>query len=125
MAWEGDTLLTTCKQALYKTSRQAADTARRLCWLIPADGQEYSVEDATFGFISRKSLHELKESGNFVVDNITWRLLVEDDEAFHVRADIDRTEMWISKTEPLPMILEMRHNPLGIDWRMERTGENK
>ncbi len=125
MAWEGDTLLTTCKQALYKTSRQAADTARRLCWLIPADGQEYSVEDATFGFISRKSLHELKESGNFVVDNITWRLLDEDDEAFHVRADIDRTEMWISKTEPLPMILEMRHNPLGIDWRMERTGENK
>ena len=60
----------------------------------------------------------IKENGTFVLDFITWRLMDETDQAYHVRADIDLTEMWIAKQEPLPMILEMRNNPLGIDWRM-------
>jgi len=35
-----------------------------------------------------------------------------------VRADIDQTEMWIKDDESLPLVIEMRHNPLGIDWRI-------
>ena len=38
------------------------------------------------------------------------------DNRLHVRADIDHTEMWISADGELPMVVEMRHNPLGIDW---------
>lgn len=118
MAWEGDTLMLTCKETLYKMPRHVVERSDRLCWLIPADGQQYVVNNGTFGFISRKTLHELKENGTFVLDFITWRLMDETDQAYHVRADIDLTEMWIAKQEPLPMILEMRNNPLGIDWRM-------
>jgi hypothetical protein len=36
-----------------------------------------------------------------------------------VQADIDRTEMWISLKDDLPLVLEMRNNPLGIDWLIE------
>ena len=118
MAWEGDTLMLTCKETLYKMPCHVVERSDRLCWLIPADGQQYVVNNGTFGFISRKTLHELKENGTFVLDFITWRLMDETDQAYHVRADIDLTEMWIAKQEPLPMILEMRNNPLGIDWRM-------
>ena len=34
-------------------------------------------------------------------------------------ADIDRTEMWIKCDDHLPLVLEMRHNPLGIDWTID------
>lgn len=37
-----------------------------------------------------------------------------------VRADIDRTEMVIAyaKEPDLYLVVEMRHNPLGIDWQI-------
>ena len=37
-----------------------------------------------------------------------------------VRADIDRTEMVIAyaKEPDLYLVVEMRHNPLGIDWQV-------
>jgi hypothetical protein len=55
-----------------------------------------------------------------VYDTITWRLIDENDESWHVQTDTDRTEMWILKNDALPLVLEMRNNPLGIDWRAER-----
>ena len=75
--------------------------------------------DGTFAFISKKAYNELKNKGLFVYDNITWRKLDENAESIHVRADIDWTEMWISKTMDLPVVIEMKNNPLGIDWKYE------
>jgi hypothetical protein len=41
-----------------------------------------------------------------------------------VRADIDRTEMVIAyaKEPGLYLVIEMRHNPLGIDWQIAADG---
>jgi hypothetical protein len=36
-----------------------------------------------------------------------------------VKADTDGTEMWIARQGDLPLVLEMRSNPLGIDWKIK------
>ena len=118
-AWQGDTLLVRCKEAVYKTPRSVVEGAKGFCWNIPADGAVYDV-NGTFAFISRKALNELKQNGSFVYDNITWRKMDQDANAIHVRADIDRTEMWISLKDELPLVVEMRNNPLGIDWKITK-----
>ena len=114
--WQGDTLLLTCKEATYKIPRSMVENGRHFCWDIPADGAVYQAK-GTFAFISRQALRELKQKGCFVYDGITWRL-VDQGERIHVRADIDQTEMWISNDDEMPLVLEMRNNPLGIDWQL-------
>ena len=107
-----------CKEAIYQIPESVVENGKGFCWEMPADGAEYQVH-GTFAFISRQALRNLKENGSFVYDGITWRLLDQTKDALHVRADIDRTEMWISPNERLPLVLEMRNNPLGIDWKIE------
>ena len=115
--WQGDTLMLTCKETLYKIPRSVVENSRNFCWDIPTDGVEYQAR-GTFAFISRKALQELQTQGFTVYDDITWRV-VEAGDSIHVRADIDLTEMWISSKDDLPLVLEMRNNPLGIDWRLD------
>jgi putative alpha-1,2-mannosidase len=115
--WQGDTLLLTCKEALYKIPHSIVEKGTGFCWDIPADGAVYQPK-GTFAFISRKAFRDLKETGTFIYDGLTWRTVNQGD-MIHVRADIDRTEMWIKDDEEMPLVLEIRNNPLGIDWRIE------
>ena len=99
--------------------------AKGFCWNIPSDGIIYDAKD-TFAFISRKALNELKQNGWFVYDGITWRQVPSptgegkgEVSTIHVRADIDQTEMWISLDGDLPLVVEMKNNPLGIDWHID------
>lgn len=116
--WQGDTLIITCKEASYKTARSIVENGRNFCWVIPADGAIYEAK-GTFAFISRQAMRELREKGTTVYDGITWRKMDESDDTIHVQADIDRTEMWIRQDDDLPLVLEMRNNPLGINWQIE------
>ncbi len=115
--WQGDTLWLTCKDTTYKIARSIVERGTGFSWDIPADGVVYDAK-GTFCFISKKALRELQEKGSFVYDSITWRKIDQDGSTIHVRADIDQTEMWIKDDESLPLVIEMRHNPLGIDWRI-------
>ena len=115
--WQGDTLIVTCKETTYKTPRSVVENGRNFCWDIPADGAVYEAK-GTFGFLSRQALRELQEKGFFIYDGITWRRTESSQDAVIVRADIDRTEMRISLKDDLPLVLEMRNNPLGIDWQI-------
>ena len=115
--WQGDTLWLTCKDTTYKIARSIVVRGTGFSWDIPADGVVYDAK-GTFCFISKKALRELQEKGSFVYDSITWRKIDQDGSTIHVRADIDQTEMWIKDDESLPLVIEMRHNPLGIDWRI-------
>ena len=117
--WQGDTLLLTCKEALYKIPRFIVENATGFCWDIPTDGAVYQLE-GTFAFISRQALRNLRKNGCFIYDGITWRLVDQSDVTLHVRADIDQTEMWIDFNDDLPLVLEMRNNPLGIDWKINQ-----
>ena len=118
-AWLGDILLVRCKEAVYKTPRHVVESGKGFCWDIPSDGAIYEAK-GTFAFISRQALRDLKAKGMFVYDGITWRKIGEDANSIHVRADINRTEMWISTNGDLPLVIEMRNNPLGIDWKITK-----
>ena len=115
--WQDDSLILTCKEATYKMTRETVEHATGFCWDIPADGAIYQSV-GTFAFISKDAYKELMQSDRFIYDGITWRMIDSDDKTIHVRADIDRTEMWISTEYPLPFVVRMKGNPLGIDWTL-------
>ena len=119
MDWEGDTLWVKVKEALYYIPRAVVEHADHFCWDSPQVDDAVYHPQGTMAFISTDALRQLKENDFFVYDTITWRKVDEADGMIHVRADIDRTEMWVSTTAPLPIVMEMRHNPLGIDWNIK------
>ena len=114
-AWQGDTLVARCKEATYLIPKAVVERANGFCWDIPADGAVYRPQ-GTFAFVSRQAMRDLEEKGYMVYDGIVWRLIDKRNAVLHVRADIDLTEMWINVSDDLPLVLEMRNNPLGIDW---------
>ena len=134
LAWDADTLLLKCKETLYCIPRSEVEHAKNFCWLSPqVDGTVHHNATGTFAFISFDALRTLQQTGSFVYDDITWRLIAKDETTLRVRADIDGTEMLIAIPRPssafppslqggvggrlpLPLVLEMRNNPLGIDW---------
>jgi hypothetical protein len=117
--WQGDTLLLTCKEALYKIPRSAVENGKGFCWEMPsADGAIYQAK-GTFAFISQRALRQLQQEGYFVYDGITWRKTAATADTIKVRADIDQTEMTIALKRELPLVLEMKNNPLGINWHIE------
>ena len=122
--WQGDTLVMTCKQTRYHIARSVVEKADAFSWLTPQDdGTVYHDVRGTFLFVSAKAVQQLKADGSFLYDGITWRL-VEDNspgQQWHVRADIDGTEMVIAYDPRLRlyMVRSMRHNPLGIDWTLQ------
>lgn len=119
--WQGDTLVVQCKQTLYMIPRQQVDESAVFCWLNPqVDGTVHHNVDGTFCFISCRAFKELQQNGQVDYEGVTWRTIDETSESIHVRAKGSKTEMWISKTHDLPLVLEMRHCPLGIDWRMNK-----
>ena len=115
--WQDDTLTLTCKEATYKITRETVEHATGFCWDIPADGAIYQPV-GTFAFISKDAFKELFFTEEFTYDGITWRQIDTDGKTIHVRADIDRTEMWISIESPLLFVVRMKSNPLGIDWTL-------
>ena len=116
MAWDGDTLHMTVKSATYRIPREVVEHATGFSWDSPqVDGALYHP-DGTFCFISMDALRQLKTNGSFVYDQLTWRLVGEEDGLLHVRADIDNAEMWIATTASLPLVMKMAKNKLNIDW---------
>ena len=77
--------------------------------------------DGTFAFVSLKALAELKENGSFVYDGIFWQRISDnaDIDIIHVKAPATGTEMWIDAESPLPLVIELRNNPFGIEWRIK------
>ena len=119
MEWMGDQLLVRCNKAIYRIPQGVVEQADGFCWDSPQrDGATY-IAEGTFAFISRKALDTLLKERKFIYDGITWREISRSEDTITVRADIDRTEMTVSLTHPLPLVLSMRKNPLGIDWNIK------
>jgi len=118
-SFESDTLRMRCNEATYLIPISSVENSDHFCWDSPQKGNPVYDTDGTFAFISKKAFATLKSTGLFVYDTITWRKICETDEYIEVRADIDWTTMKISKVNQLPLVLEMKNNPLGIDWKMD------
>ena len=83
----------------------------------------------TFFMISQSAYQDLVQNKKFVYNNTTYDLIENDSEtavvldgkaveAFHIKAKIDETEMWIVKNPEFPLISKVIKNPLGINWTL-------
>ncbi len=120
MAWYGDTLSLICNETEYLIDKLVVENATGFCWESPQKKDSVYIADGTFAFISNNALKTLLQKGVFVYDGITWRETARTDDTITVRADLDRTEMTISLSHPLPLVLSMNRNPLGIDWNFKK-----
>ena len=123
-----DTLRLKCNQSVYLIPRKEVDEADGFCWDSPQKGKNlyvcnrqdnHGMSDGTFLFISRKALQQLQQTGVFIYNGITWRKTAIDEHTISVKADLDGTIMKIATKQFLPWVLEMKNNPLGIDWTLE------
>ncbi|MHC0446422.1 hypothetical protein ACWA1F_13510 [Flavobacterium sp. 3-218] len=83
----------------------------------------------TFFMISQSAYQNLIQNKKFVYNNTTYDLVENDSKAavildgkavetFHIKAQIDETEMWIVKNPEFPLICKVTKNPLGINWTL-------
>ena len=122
--WRGDTLVVRCKDTHYIIPRMIVDESDGFCWLNPQnDGTVHQQANGTFAFISKAALQSLRNQDTITYDTFTWRKVDEDLSVIHVRSDVYQAEMWIDKRSEIPWVLEMKNNPLGIDWKLSRYEE--
>ncbi|MCP2029856.1 hypothetical protein L1276_005050 [Flavobacterium sp. HSC-32F16] len=82
----------------------------------------------TFFMISQAAYEDLLNNNQFIYNNTTYVLDEKDAkknqiegkslDTFHVKAQIDQTEMWIVKNPEFPLVCKMTKNPLGIDFTL-------
>ncbi len=100
-----------------------------LCLMQPEAGREIKVPSSQTAFIiSREALSSLRSTGHMtygntlyeMVDTISCGLGVS---SLHVTDRTEGCDMWIVNNEKLPLIWQMRDNPLGIDWCVDNVAE--
>lgn len=113
-----DTLLLRCNESIYLIPKRLVDEADGFCWDSPQKGKNIYDAKGTFLFVSRKAIQQLRQSGVFIYNGITWRQIAQDASSITVKADVDGTLMQIATNRELPWVLKMENNPLGIDWKL-------
>ena len=113
-----DTLLLRCNESIYLVPQKLVDEADGFCWDSPQKGKNIYDAKGTFVFVSRKAMQQLRQSGVFIYNGITWRQIEQDASSITVKADVDGTLMQIATNRELPWVLKMENNPLGIDWKL-------
>lgn len=113
-----DTLLLRCNESIYLVPQKLVDEADGFCWDSPQKGKNIYDAKGTFLFVSRKAMQQLRQSGVFIYNGITWRQIAQDASSITVKADVDGTLMQIATNRELPWVLKMENNPLGIDWKL-------
>lgn len=113
-----DTLLLRCNESIYLIPKRLVDEADGFCWDSPQKGKNIYDAKGTFLFVSRKAIQQLRQSGVFIYNGITWRQISQDASSITVKANVDGTLMQIATNRELPWVLKMENNPLGIDWKL-------
>ena len=113
-----DTLLLRCNESIYLVPQKLVDEADGFYWDSPQKGKNIYDAKGTFLFVSRKAIQQLRQSGVFIYNGITWRQIAQDASSITVKADVDGTLMQIATNRELPWVLKMENNPLGIDWKL-------
>ena len=113
-----DTLLLRCNESIYLIPKRLVDEADGFYWDSPQKGKNIYDAKGTFLFVSRKAMQQLRQSGVFIYNGITWRQISQDASSITVKANVDGTLMQIATNRELPWVLKMENNPLGIDWKL-------
>jgi len=83
----------------------------------------------TYFMISQSAYQDLVKNKKFVYNNTTYVLDEKEEKSnvavdgksvdtFYVKAQIDKTEMWIIKNPDFPLICKVIENPLGINFTL-------
>ena len=86
-----DTLLLRCNESIYLIPQRLVDEADGFCWDSPQKGKNIYDAKGTFLFVSRKAMQQLRQSGVFIYNGITWRQIAQDASSITVKADVDGT----------------------------------
>lgn len=118
-------------QGSFCLSNKAVQYADRMYFKQPTPfTQIQTAENETlFCFISQNAYAVLKEKSHFKYNETVYREIEEVDREFllqknqslpvlHVIDEIDDSEMWILDDPLFPIVCEMRHNPRGVDFKL-------
>ena len=101
----------------YAMSAKALQDGTAQSWVMPEDGNHIALpSDETFGIISRSALATLKKKGEFLYNGVLWKRVGGDGQVIEVDDPEEGAKMTILDNPQLPLILNMRNNPLEINW---------
>ena len=106
----------------YLMSRNALQSASRLSFSMPIDGNSETLDDSSlFAIFPTQSLLSLKQKGRCSFSYTDWELVDSLDIALglplvHARDIREGAQMWILDNPELPLIWKMTSNPLEVDW---------
>lgn len=106
----------------FKMCPESVENASSFSWIQPENGQSVILPaHETFGIISHQAYRSLDGKGFFIYNGVTYHRVDTDSSKrkIHVQADVDDTQMWIILSNDLPVVSEIKDNPLEIDWKIE------
>lgn len=107
----------------YTMSAEAIQHATSLSYLQPIDGQHATLgNNELFALMSKDVLKQIKTTGQCSWCNTIFKLAKDDDGGkalLHLVDEKEGAEMWVMDNMDLPLIVEMRNNPVEINWKVE------
>lgn len=117
-------------QGSYKMSAEAVDQGNALSYLMPEDGNNVSLANQeTFAMISRDAYRQLKSLGRFTYDGVEYEKQATEQSPIWGTiiqvCDSEGAHLQILDNPQLPLIVNMRNNPLEIDWTVMKRNLNQ
>lgn len=110
------------QSGIYRMSRKALESGKALSFLQPVDGDFVELnDDEIWGLLPVQLLQAAKRGEDIEFNNTRWRVVeaTSGTESIRLRDINEGAEMLILNREDLPLILEMKNNPLEINWTIE------
>ena len=111
----------------YTMSPNALENAEMISSRMPEDGNHLTLaDDELFNLLSRKAYDSIKSTGACRFNNTEFRMLDSDGIALdypllHLKDVNEGMEMWVLDCPVMPIIWEMRDNPLELNWTCRTT----
>ncbi|MDE6336300.1 MAG: hypothetical protein K2L34_06995, partial [Muribaculaceae bacterium] len=112
------------QSGIYRMSYEALENGKALSFLQPVDGDFVELSDnEVWGIFPTTLLDAAKRGEEIEFNNTRWQLVnnasTSADGQIRLMDLNEGTEMLILDREDLPLILEMKNNPLEINWTIE------
>ena len=106
-------------------SQKALAQASCLNYEQPLDRQHITLSDnELFAILSQKALDSINNNGTCVFNNTTFSLVDQlpatdtHPSLLHLIDTDEGAEMWVANDKTLPLIWEMKNNPVEINWKV-------
>ncbi|MCF0199440.1 MAG: glycoside hydrolase family 92 protein, partial [Bacteroidaceae bacterium] len=105
----------------YTWTQEAQEHATSLCYEQPLDGQALTMpDDQLFAMLSQEALRNAQEHGVCTFCNTPCVVRDRKEGMLHLVDTNEGAEMWVRDDVTLPLIMEMRNNPVEINWKAEK-----